>query len=92
MKERGKVFTGVVNFAVGVWMLKLSQYMLYEAEECVEEDSKFVKAIFKTNGIVGSIEMLVLKLELCWVLRDGENHWIRFFSNGGCKYVGLWCW
>ena len=50
-------------------MLKLSQFMLqlyaYEAEECVEEDLKFVKAFFKTKGIVGSTEMLVLKLELC---------------------------
>ena len=65
VKEREKVLTGLVNFAFGVRMLKLSQIMLYEAEECVEEDLKFVKAFFKTKGIVGSTEMLVLKSELC---------------------------
>ena len=65
MKDRGKDFTGFVNLAIGVRMLKLSQFMLYDAEECVEEDLKFVKALFKTKGIVGSTEMLVLKSELC---------------------------
>ena len=48
MKDRGKDFTDFVNLAIGVQMLKLSQFMLYEAEECVEEDLKLAKASFKT--------------------------------------------